>query len=89
MIRAVPIAGVAEVLQLLPKLQVVVLWAHVAQKGWRDNIARSVVRPDVPVVGDLAFRPAGQVVMEAKTGATANVIWKKDINQLAGSVNWA
>ncbi|MDF2561562.1 MAG: helicase c2 [Microbacterium sp.] len=39
--------------------------------------------------GDLAFRPAEYVVMEAKTGATANVIWKKDINQLAGSVNWA
>lgn len=29
------------------------------------------------------------VVIEAKTGATADVIWKKDINQLAGSVNWA
>ncbi|WP_137771954.1 MULTISPECIES: helicase C-terminal domain-containing protein [unclassified Microbacterium] len=29
------------------------------------------------------------VVIEAKTGATANVVWKKDINQLAGSANWA
>lgn len=28
------------------------------------------------------------VVIEAKTGATASVIWKKDINQLAGSINW-
>lgn len=28
------------------------------------------------------------VVIEAKTGATAPLIWKKDINQLAGSVNW-
>ncbi|MGW4928616.1 helicase C-terminal domain-containing protein [Agromyces sp. NPDC004153] len=27
-------------------------------------------------------------VIEAKTGATSQVIWKKDINQLAGSVNW-
>lgn len=27
-------------------------------------------------------------VIEAKTGATAPVIWKKDINQLAGSLNW-
>jgi hypothetical protein len=27
-------------------------------------------------------------VIEAKTGATAPLIWKKDINQLAGSVNW-
>lgn len=27
-------------------------------------------------------------VIEAKTGATAPVVWKKDINQLAGSVNW-
>lgn len=27
-------------------------------------------------------------VLEAKTGATAPFIWKKDINQLAGSVNW-
>ncbi|MGC5225122.1 helicase C-terminal domain-containing protein [Micromonospora sp. DT81.3] len=27
-------------------------------------------------------------VIEAKTGATASLIWKKDINQLAGSVNW-
>jgi Helicase C-terminal domain len=28
------------------------------------------------------------IVIEAKTGATAPMIWKKDINQLAGSVNW-
>jgi hypothetical protein len=28
-------------------------------------------------------------VIEAKTGATAQLIWKKDANQLAGSVNWA
>jgi hypothetical protein len=28
------------------------------------------------------------VVLEAKTGATSDLIWKKDINQLAGSVNW-
>ena len=27
-------------------------------------------------------------VIEAKTGATAPLIWKKDINQLGGSVNW-
>jgi Helicase C-terminal domain/DEAD/DEAH box helicase len=27
-------------------------------------------------------------VIEAKTGATAALIWKKDINQLSGSVNW-
>jgi hypothetical protein len=27
-------------------------------------------------------------VIEAKTGATASLIWKKDINQLGGSVNW-
>lgn len=27
-------------------------------------------------------------VIEAKSGATGNLIWKKDINQLAGSVNW-
>jgi hypothetical protein len=27
-------------------------------------------------------------VVEAKSGATGNLIWKKDINQLAGSVNW-
>ena len=27
-------------------------------------------------------------VIEAKTGAEAPLIWKKDINQLAGSVNW-
>ncbi len=27
-------------------------------------------------------------VIEAKTGADSDVIWKKDINQLAGSVNW-
>lgn len=28
------------------------------------------------------------VVIEAKTGADSSAIWKKDINQLAGSVNW-
>jgi hypothetical protein len=28
-------------------------------------------------------------VIEAKSGATGDYIWKKDINQLAGSVNWA
>ncbi|MFG1722775.1 helicase C-terminal domain-containing protein [Micromonospora chalcea] len=28
------------------------------------------------------------VVIEAKTGAEAPLIWKKDINQLGGSVNW-
>src|SRR6185437_13514660 len=27
-------------------------------------------------------------VIEAKTGAEAPLIWKKDINQLGGSVNW-
>jgi hypothetical protein len=27
-------------------------------------------------------------VIEAKTGASAPLIWKKDINQLGGSVNW-
>lgn len=27
-------------------------------------------------------------VIEAKSGATGDLIWKKDINQLAGSVNW-
>lgn len=27
-------------------------------------------------------------VIEVKTGSTAPLIWKKDINQLAGSVNW-
>jgi hypothetical protein len=27
-------------------------------------------------------------VIEAKSGATGDMIWKKDINQLAGSVNW-
>lgn len=27
-------------------------------------------------------------VIEAKTGSDSSVIWKKDINQLAGSVNW-
>lgn len=27
-------------------------------------------------------------VIEAKSGAMAEMIWKKDINQLAGSVNW-
>lgn len=27
-------------------------------------------------------------VIEAKTGATAPLVWKKDINQLGGSVNW-
>jgi hypothetical protein len=27
-------------------------------------------------------------VIEAKSGATGSMIWKKDINQLAGSVNW-
>jgi hypothetical protein len=27
-------------------------------------------------------------VIEAKAGAVSEVIWKKDINQLAGSVNW-
>jgi len=28
-------------------------------------------------------------VIEAKSGATGQLIWKKDINQLAGSANWA
>lgn len=27
-------------------------------------------------------------VIEAKSGASGDLIWKKDINQLAGSVNW-
>jgi hypothetical protein len=34
-------------------------------------------------LGDHAY-----AVIEAKTGATAPLIWKKDINQLGGSVNW-
>lgn len=28
------------------------------------------------------------LVIEAKTGATSDLVWKRDINQLAGSVNW-
>lgn len=28
------------------------------------------------------------IVIEAKTGATSDLVWKRDINQLAGSVNW-
>lgn len=33
--------------------------------------------------------PTKYAVIEAKSGATGDYIWKKDINQLAGSVNWA
>lgn len=36
------------------------------------------------MTGTLAYS-----VIEAKSGATGSVIWKKDINQLAGSENWA
>lgn len=39
-----------EVMRLLPKLEIVVLSGLFAQKGWRDNIARSNQRPDVQVV---------------------------------------
>jgi hypothetical protein len=35
-----------------------------------------------------AMRPDAFTVVEAKSGATGPKIWKKDINQLAGSVNW-
>lgn len=35
-----------------------------------------------------ALGDQGYVVIEAKSGATGDLIWKKDINQLAGSVNW-
>lgn len=39
---------------------------------------------------DVLWAMGGQryAVIEVKTGATAPLIWKKDINQLAGSVNW-
>lgn len=39
---------------------------------------------------DVLWAMGNQVyaVIEAKTGASAPLIWKKDINQLAGSVNW-
>lgn len=39
-----------EVMRLLPNLEIVVLAGLFAQKGWRDNIARSNQRPDVQVV---------------------------------------
>lgn len=32
--------------------------------------------------------PRMYAVIEAKSGATGQLIWKKDIDQLAGSVNW-
>lgn len=35
-----------------------------------------------------ALSEAKYAVIEAKSGATGAMIWKKDINQLAGSVNW-
>ena len=35
-----------------------------------------------------ALSVAKYAVIEAKSGATGAMIWKKDINQLAGSVNW-
>lgn len=35
------------------------------------------------VLGDRSY-----AVIEAKSGATGALIWKKEINQLAGSVNW-
>lgn len=35
-----------------------------------------------------ALGPENFAVIEAKSGATGKMIWKKDINQLAGSVNW-
>lgn len=34
------------------------------------------------------LEPGLHAVIEAKTGATSDKIWKADINQLAGSVNW-
>jgi hypothetical protein len=35
-----------------------------------------------------ALGPNTFAVIEAKSGASGEMIWKKDINQLAGSVNW-
>ncbi|WP_298382047.1 helicase C-terminal domain-containing protein [Ferrimicrobium sp.] len=35
-----------------------------------------------------ALNATSFAVIEAKSGATGDLIWKKDINQLAGSVNW-
>lgn len=35
-----------------------------------------------------AFAASKFAVIEAKSGATGDFIWKRDINQLAGSVNW-
>ncbi len=35
-----------------------------------------------------ALNSTKYAVIEAKSGATGAMIWKKDINQLAGSVNW-
>lgn len=35
-----------------------------------------------------ALSPDTFAVIEVKSGASGNMIWKKDINQLAGSVNW-
>ncbi len=35
-----------------------------------------------------AFPDGTLVVTELKTGSGSSTIWKKDINQLAGSVNW-
>jgi hypothetical protein len=32
--------------------------------------------------------PSRYTVIEAKSGATGELIWKKDIDQLAGSINW-
>ena len=54
--------------------------------GIRANV------PSATLVGEVTFSGRSNsdsfAVIEAKSGAAGNMIWKKDINELAGSVNW-
>lgn len=56
---------------------------HLGFKSQRPELTYGLGSDVLWAMGEHSY-----AVIEAKTGATAPLIWKKDINQLAGSVNW-
>jgi hypothetical protein len=58
-----------------------------------EHLGMSAQRPerDFGIGSDVLWMtaPSTYAVIEAKSGATSSTIWKRDINQLAGSENWA
>ena len=64
--------------------------AAIADLGLHLGFASQQPERDYGIGSDVLWSMGNHTyaVIEAKTGATAPLIWKKDINQLAGSVSW-